>query len=639
MQRTLKPQDLLQIKSVSDVQLSPDGKQIIVAVKSVRSPSQYQIHLYDWAGKKPKKLTKGPFSDTRPRFTKNGELYYLSNRKKDQPGIYRLGEGAVVLMPEGAIGNYALSPDGDKIAFLYRSVAESNTKQAKSDRKKNKESEPPLEVTRLPWKLDGDGEHNNQVFALYLHDQKKNSTEKILECDSGEILFVWSEDSKSIICAYDERTQPFMLPGESILSQIDLKGNETKRLPSPNGEIYALSLSPSGKNLALVYQANAPHKWGVRRQKFGIVELEHNKFKEFFDDKDMMFDGHALGDARDAAELTLLWTSESSLIAPWSERGAHRLVALDLYKEELLPLTTNEGDIYATAYRDGVAYGWQCSPSSPTEVVEITDTEIKERHVLNRDWLAEIELSTPVELPKEFNGWTLPAVGRAKKGPAIISVHGGPAGFYTAGFFLEMQLYAAQGWSVYFCNPRGSTSYGEDHARSILGEWGKKDWADIEALTQYAKAQPSTDPKRISIVGGSYGGFMVNWAISHSTEYYRAVSDRCVSNFLSKWGNSDYVMVPDGWWPGTVYGDITALWESSPIKHFANVKTPTLVVHSVGDLRCHVEQGEQVYSALKHLGVETKMIRYPATTSHGMSRNGPPDLRIHRLKAYLDWLK
>jgi len=141
----------------------------------------------------------------------------------------------------------------------------------------------------------------------------------------------------------------------------------------------------------------------------------------------------------------------------------------------------------------------------------------------------------------------------------------------------------------------------------------------------------------MGICGGSYGGFMVNWAIGHTHRYKRAITDRCVSNLISKFGNSDYLFVPDGSWPGTVYDRPEQLWESSPIKHFKNVKTPTLIVHSEGDLRCNIEQGEQVFAALKLLGIETKMIRYPANTSHGMSRGGPPDLRIHRLEAMLDW--
>ena len=96
-------------------------------------------------------------------------------------------------------------------------------------------------------------------------------------------------------------------------------------------------------------------------------------------------------------------------------------------------------------------------------------------------------------------------------------------------------------------------------------------------------------------------------------------------------------LIPDEYWSGNGWDDTEALWEQSPLKHFRNVRTPTLVIHSEGDLRCNVEQGEQVFAALKLLKVPTRFIRYPTTTSHGMSRMGPPDLRIHRLDQIVKW--
>jgi acylaminoacyl-peptidase len=203
-----------------------------------------------------------------------------------------------------------------------------------------------------------------------------------------------------------------------------------------------------------------------------------------------------------------------------------------------------------------------------------------------------------------------------------------------------MQSLAAAGYVVCWSNPRGSTGYGEEFARSIIGDWGNKDWKDVQAVTNYIKELPFVDSKRIAIMGGSYGGYIVNWAIGHSDDYKCAITDRCVANLLSKSGNSDYTFVPDGVWSGSAFrGDWEKLWDCSPVKHFANVNTPTLIVHSEGDLRCHVEQGEQVYTFLKMMGVPTRLVRYPANTSHGMSRGGPPDLRIHRLREQLTWFE
>lgn len=141
----------------------------------------------------------------------------------------------------------------------------------------------------------------------------------------------------------------------------------------------------------------------------------------------------------------------------------------------------------------------------------------------------------------------------------------------------------------------------------------------------------------MGVGGGSYGGYMTNWVIGHCQDFKAAITDRCVSNMISMGGNSDFPIERDGYWKGVFYGDIKDLWEQSPIAYFENVKTPTLVIHSEGDLRCNIEQGEQVFSALQMQGIESRLVRYPKNTSHGMSRSGPPDLRIHRLKENLNW--
>ena len=135
---------------------------------------------------------------------------------------------------------------------------------------------------------------------------------------------------------------------------------------------------------------------------------------------------------------------------------------------------------------------------------------------------------------------------------------------------------------------------------------------------------------------------MTNWAISHSQDYRAAITDRCVSNWLSMAGNSDFPMNSDDYFGGCAWGpydQIEKLWQQSPISYFQNVKTPTLIIHSEGDLRCNVEQSDQVFHALLSQGIETKYVRYPVNTSHGMSRNGPPDLRLHRLHEIINWWK
>jgi dipeptidyl aminopeptidase/acylaminoacyl peptidase len=211
---------------------------------------------------------------------------------------------------------------------------------------------------------------------------------------------------------------------------------------------------------------------------------------------------------------------------------------------------------------------------------------------------------------------------------------------YGWAYFHEFQVLAANGYVVVFSNPRGSNGYGEEYTGAIKGDWGGKDWDDIQTVTRWIESLPFVHPGRIGIMGGSYGGYMTNWAISHSDRYRAAISDRCVSNLVSKRMNTDFPGRPNQYFKGTPWGDhesIRELWRMSPIAYFENVTTPTLIIHSEGDLRCNIEQSEQVFTALQQRGIPSRFVRYPRSCSHGLSRSGPPPLRLHRLNQILDW--
>ena len=201
----------------------------------------------------------------------------------------------------------------------------------------------------------------------------------------------------------------------------------------------------------------------------------------------------------------------------------------------------------------------------------------------------------------------------------------------------EFFFLAAHGYVVAFCNPRGGRGYGEAHAKAIWNSWGTADYDDLMAWTDHVERQPYVDPERMGVTGGSYGGYLTNWIISHTDRFGAAVTQRSVSNLISMYGSSDY-----NWSFQYEFGDqppweaFDSYWQQSPISHIGGASTPTLVIHSEDDLRCPIEQGEQVFVALKKLGVETDMIRFP-DEPHGLSRGGRTDRRIERLEHILRW--
>jgi dipeptidyl aminopeptidase/acylaminoacyl peptidase len=241
----------------------------------------------------------------------------------------------------------------------------------------------------------------------------------------------------------------------------------------------------------------------------------------------------------------------------------------------------------------------------------------------------------------DLQGWILkpPGFQADKKYPSIMEIHGGPLTQYGFLFMHEFYYLAAQGYVVYFSNPRGGRGYGEAHAKAIWGDWGNKDYADLMNWADYVAGQPYIDAGRMGVTGGSYGGYLTVWIIGHTQRFKAAVTQRCVSNFVSMWGSSDF-----NWTfqkeldDKPPFEDLEKFWKHSPIAHIGNARTPTKVIHNELDLRCPIEQGEQVFVALKRLGVETEMVRFP-DEFHGLSRSGRTDRRVARLNHILSWFE
>lgn len=226
-----------------------------------------------------------------------------------------------------------------------------------------------------------------------------------------------------------------------------------------------------------------------------------------------------------------------------------------------------------------------------------------------------------------------------KKYPLVVNIHGGPYAMHADTFHHEVQLLAAQGYFVLLVNPRGSFGYGQQHLNGVVGRYGQEDYTDIlTAVDGVIEAIEEIDVGRLFVTGGSYGGFMVNWIISHTNRFKAAITQRSMSNFVSMLGTSDigyhfFVEENDA--------DILnpeRLWEKSPLAYVKNVETPVLIMQSEQDYRCPMEQAEQWFRALKYLKKEARFVRFNHA-DHELSRSGLPNLRQVRLQEMIDWLK
>lgn len=222
--------------------------------------------------------------------------------------------------------------------------------------------------------------------------------------------------------------------------------------------------------------------------------------------------------------------------------------------------------------------------------------------------------------------------------PGILEIHGGPRAAFTGGFFHEMQLLAARGYFVFFCNPRGSAGRGEDFA-NIWGIRGTIDYTDLMEWTDFVlQTYPQIDPDRLGVMGGSYGGFMTNWIITQTNRFHAAVSMRSISNKTADYGVTDCdVWAGPGIYGGTPWWNEEKLREQSPLTYALKVRTPTLFLHSFEDHRCTLNGAMQMYTALQIKGVPTRMCLF-RHASHELSRSGRPRSRIRRLNEIISWV-
>ena len=240
-----------------------------------------------------------------------------------------------------------------------------------------------------------------------------------------------------------------------------------------------------------------------------------------------------------------------------------------------------------------------------------------------------------------IEGWVMKPTNfkLGKEYPAILNIHGGPKTVFGEVFFHEMQYLANEGYVVFFCNPRGSDGRGDKFA-DIRGKYGTIDYDDIMEFTDLVlEKYHFIDKNRLGVMGGSYGGFMTNWIIGHSNRFKAAVSQRSISNWISKFGTTDigYYFVSDQI-AATPWNDFNALWESSPMKYADRVETPTLFIHSEADYRCWLPEGLQMFTSLKYHGVEARLCMFRGE-NHELSRSGKPKNRIKRLAEIRNWFE
>lgn len=660
----ISPDDLLKFQWLSDPQISPDGEQVLFTRKVVGEKNAYEtaVWIADTDGRgDPRAFTHGP-RDSHARWSFDGRRVALVRAtERTQPQIHLMpatgGEAKpLTRFGEGSIASFRWAPDGRSLAVMWRAVDPEWSESAKKEREANGLSSPPRVIDDPWYRLDGDGYFNAQRYALYLVDSSTGEAKLIFDRDTlGQFSYDFSPDSRHIIVSANTDKRALFKHWQWDLLRIDLRSGKIAKVPDlPIGAKTGVVWSPDGRHVAYAGREGVDGSYGTENLEVWICDPFKGGGRSLTAKSDYCTMAATLSDSGEAAFAPqLLWSRDSRRVyfrLGW--QGEAHVASVE---------RRGGGVKFHTAGGFEHFFGSLSADGSRFALIRSDALNLPEVHVasmrpsmsfkpvtsLNTALLSSFTLSAPTMkwLPTadgtKVQTWTIrpPHLPKSRKTPGLLLVHGGPHAQYGVTFFHEFQCLAAAGYTVVFSNPRGSKGYGRDHCAAIRGAWGTADWVDIQAVTEFMQNHPAIDTKRLGIAGGSYGGYMTNWAIGHTKAFAAAITDRCVSNLISMCGSSDYPEIPDHYWPGAPWDRPEAMWESSPIKHFKGVKTPTLIIHSEGDLRCNVEQAEQVHAALCVQKVPCRFVRYPASTSHGLSRNGPADLRLHRLRENLAWWK
>ena len=616
----MKPENLNSFKTLSN--LVGQGKTLVVqSTQMDLNNNTYVNELWKRSNGEWRKFKSGVHNFSNPKFgRKENTIFYIKTNRSVQNKSKSTKSSSTICLQtgrsvesifevEGSISNYTLSNNGN---FLYIITNEWSEEFKKIE---NKDSEP-MYFENLPFRFDTKGIIYNKRSHIYRVNLNTKKFSKIVNGDKDNIISIESlvEAKKSIIFSYDQYNSKGTMLEEKIGSLEATKINE----------IYS-----SGSMGNLFYYENEINAVGIRKR----------------------FDW--------PTNTTILKVSDNGKISyryPSFDRNIVKAKVNDntlffLYEDSgktLLRDGTNNIDLVETevtikdfAFNGAKTYVISNSFSSPDEIYELDDGQLQKISKANESFNEKVNTwecqYKRIDTGKsKIDTWGV-FVGKDK--PTILNIHGGPASQYGFTFFDEFQTYASAGFNVIACNPRGSTGRGHNFLRDVCGnKWGVTDMHDVLSSFRGMKKIMGITNKNDGIMGGSYGGFMTSWIISHNPNMFKsAIVERALLNWETMVGTSDIgIGFPEMYLLDDMSNNINLYRKKSPITYASNIKTPTLILHSQEDYRCPIEQAEQLFLNLKKRGVETAMLRFPGE-SHELSRLGTPVHRKQRFEHIIKW--
>lgn len=657
----MKPEQLPLLNSVSAPAIHPDGTKAVVSVTRPDFDADTYVGQL-WSvpldnAKYPRRITRG-FRDTAPSFSPDGlVLAFLRSDPGGKPQLFVVesagGEPQRITNQAAGVDSFVWAPDSHRIAFLAR-VPERGRYGTVADVAPG--AEDARLITANQYMMNGVGYTADQRQQLFVVEVPELGGEPAV-LPRGR-------------AAHEQPT--LELPGLPAALQLTFgdADHTSPAFSADGGRLYFVAALHEGHDddlVTSVYRVDAAGGEPVVVEPANRTAQTVTDVRPSADGKWLFYIAQELGDTgRDfVARNSVLYVMPSAggeavaltdvehldVSGPLEPSGPDRVLVLNtaLGSVELLEVVAN-GDITPLVHGARVVIGASVaangeiavSLSDASTAGDVATLERGELRLLT-DFSGALRNNSTVIEPLDFeaessdghavHGWLVIPEGPGPH-PVLLNIHGGPFAQYTGALFDEAQVYAAAGYAVVMCNPRGSSGYGQEHGRAIKGRMGTLDMQDVMAFLDAALAsRKSLDPGNVGIMGGSYGGYLTAWIIAHHHRFKAAIVERGFLDPVSFAGSSDI-----GWFFGREYtgGSMEQMLAQSPMAFIADVETPTLVVHSENDLRCPIEQGQRYYAQLKAQGVETALLVFPGE-DHELSRSGTPHHRRQRFEHILSW--
>lgn len=659
--RLITAEDLLKMQWIRSFSISPGEDRIAYALEwidSNRKKYWSNIWMITTSGEKPRQFTTGNVKDRTPVWSPDGQYIAFFSVRDEKDGIYIIpadgGEARQVVTMDGVFASLSWSPDGKRLLCAFRKN-DPPADGEKQDEKEKKKAAPVFRhITRLFYRYDGDGFRPADGFHLWTFDVANGKGQQLTSGKFDELAPAWSPDGKKIVFASNRQLEPDRELLKQELFWIAVDGGKVHKIPKPLGPIEAISWSPDGKKIAWCGHANPADAWGVTNYHIWVADADgKGSAVDLIQDFDRMAMDITICDMGEGFTAPPpIWSKDSKTIFFLaSNNGSTHIFSVPAKGGRVRRLIGGERHIQNFG-ADGSRSVLVFVSANSTSVGDLWLGRLKGGKIkqlrqltgVNQPLFDQIRLSRPEKADfHSFDGtmiaaWVLkpPNFKARRKYPAIVEIHGGPRTQYGNTFFHEFQLLAAKGYVVFYSNPRGSQGYGEEFAGAIVKDWGNLDYKDIMAGVDYLITKPYVESKRLGVTGGSYGGYMTNWIVGHTNRFKAAVTQRSVVNLVSFLGSSDFGYDDHREFGGQPWNNFEEYVRMSPITYVEKIRTPLLILHNEQDLRCSIEQAEQLFTALKVLKRKVEFVRFPEEP-HGLSRHGRPDRRLARLEWILKW--